>query len=80
MKEVDEMKGKLKFFGDEVEVLFPKTFDEFKFRLGEILGLIEDILPKIKLTYPGDSNNKVEINNSEDYDSFNKYLSEKKKH
>ena len=47
MKEVDEMKGKLKFFGDEVEVLFPKTFDEFKFRLGEILGLIEDILPKL---------------------------------
>lgn len=78
MEESDEMKGKIKFYGDEVEVLFPKTFDEFKVRLGEMLGLTEDFLPNIKLTYPGDSNNKVEINNSEDYDNFNKYLNEKK--
>ena len=78
MEEVDEMKGKIKFYGDEVEVLFPNTYDEFKVRLGEMLGLTEDFLANIKLTYPGDSNNKVEINSSEDYDSFNKFLNGKK--
>ena len=79
MEEVnnDDIKGKIKFYDDEIDVLLPNNFEEFKLKLGEMLGLNEDFLSKIKLTYKkGDQNDKIEIKNSEDYQNFTKYISE----
>lgn len=77
MKESDEVKGILKFYEEELEVLFPVDYSTFKTQLGEMLSLTDDSLQNFQLVYKGAKNNKVEIKNVEDYKKFINYIEEK---
>ena len=47
----EEYKGKIKFYDDEIEVLFPVDFNVFKTKLAEMLDLTEDFLINVNLSY-----------------------------
>ena len=66
----EEYKGKIKFYDDEIEVLFPIDFNIFKTKLGEMLDLTEDILNNVNLSYKDEEGDKNEIKNVEDYKFF----------
>ena len=65
-----EYKGKLIFYDEQINVLFPSNFDKFQVKLGEMLGLTDDILSNIRLSYKDEEGDKVEVKVSEDYNLF----------
>ena len=77
MNESDEVKGKLKFYEEELEVLFPIDYSTFKTKLGEMLSLTDDSLKNFQLVYKEAKNKKIEIKNVEDYKKFINYIEEK---
>ena len=66
----EEFKGTIKFYDDQINVLFPTNYDKFKEKLGEMLGLTDDFLNNIRLNYKDDDGDKVEIRSGDDYKLF----------
>ena len=79
MKETteEELKSKMKFYEDEIEISIPVEYESFKVKLGQILGLENDFMQNLKLLYKGEPEEKIEIKNAEDYQAFTKYIKEK---
>ena len=76
---MEEYRGKIKYYEDEIEVFFPIDFNLFKKKLSEMLGLTEDFLINVKLEYKDKENkNKFEIKNLDDYKIFFRNLKESK--
>ena len=73
----EEYKGKIKFYDDEIEVLFPVDFNVFKTKLAEMLDLTEDFLINVNLSYNDEKGDKNEIKNLDDYKFFIKNLKER---
>ena len=73
----EEYKGKIKFYDDEIEVLFPVDFNIFKTKLAEMLDLTEDFLINVNLSYNDEKGDKNEIKNLDDYKFFIKNLKER---
>ena len=48
---MEEFKGKIKFYDDQIDVLFPTDFNQFSKKLGEMLGLSDDFLNNIRISY-----------------------------
>ena len=65
-----ELKGKIKLYEDEIDVIFPEIFDIFKKQLCETLELPEEFLLNIRLYYRDEVDDKIEITNEEDYEFF----------
>ena len=79
MKEEHEVNGKIKFNGNEISIIYPNIFDDFKKKLGEILGLNgDDILSNFSLSYNGETEN-IEIENPTDYQKFYNYAFQQNK-
>ena len=75
-----ELKGKIKFLEDEIEVIYPEDFNLCKKKISEMIGLNEEeMLEKISLYYNDEDGDKVIINEKIDYDWFINYLKENKK-
>ena len=73
----EEYKGKIKYYEDELEVLFPIDFNIFKTKVSEMLGLTEDFLNNIRFSYKDVIGNKNEIKNLQDYQLFIKNIKDK---
>ena len=67
---MEELKGKIKFYDDEADILFPVDYKKFKERLGVILGLPEDMISNVKLSYQDEDGDKIEMKIEEDYNLF----------
>jgi hypothetical protein len=71
MREIDfqeRLKGKIEFYGEKIEFLFPENFADFKKEICEALNINEEQLTHITLTYnekDGDT-----IKTIEDYNNF----------
>ena len=63
-------KGKLIFYGDEIPVDFPPLYNQFLTLLRDILGLEENLLSNVKLSYRDEEEEKIEIKSEEDYKVF----------
>ena len=63
-------KGKLIFYGDEIPVDFPPLYNQFLILLRDILGLEENLLSNVKLSYRDEEEEKIEIKSEEDYKVF----------
>ena len=75
-----EYKGKIKFFEDETEVLYPEDFNLCIKKISEMIGLEEEeMLEKISLYYNDEEGDKVILNEKDDYEMFINYLKENKK-
>ena len=75
-----DLKGKIKFFEDEIEVIYPEDFNLCKKKISEMIGLNEEeMLEKISVYYNDEDGDKVIINEKIDYDLFINYLKENKK-
>ena len=75
-----ELKGKIKFLEDEIEVIYPEDFNLCKKKISEMIGLNEEeMLEKISVYYNDEDGDKVVISEKEDYDLFINYLKENKK-
>ena len=74
----EEFQGKLKFYDDEIEVLFPNNFEIFKKKLSEMLDLTEDFLVNVIFSYIDENGNKNIIKNIEDYQIFIKNIKSRK--
>ena len=75
-----ELKGKIKFFEEETEIIYPEDFNLCKKKISEMIGLNEEeMLEKISLYYNDEDGDKVIINEKIDYDLFINYLKENKK-
>ena len=75
-----ELKGKIKFLEDEIEVIYPEDFNLCKKKISEMIGLNEEeMLEKISVYYNDEDGDKVGINEKGDYDLFINYLKENKK-
>ena len=70
MEGKEELKGKIKFYEDEIVVLFPESFDVFKTKLCETLGLTEDFLLNVRISYKDEDDDKIEMKDKEDYNFF----------
>ena len=66
----EEYKGKIKFYDDEADISFPVDYKKFKERLGAILGLSEDMISNVKLSYKDEDGDKIEMKIEEDYNLF----------
>lgn len=75
MEEENEIKGKIKFYQNELYILFPNNFEDFQELLGEIFGLQGDFISNFTLTYTGE-NGEIEIEKTLDYKKFYSYASE----
>lgn len=75
MEEENEIKGKIKFYQNELYILFPNNFEDFQELLGEIFGLQGDFISNFTLTYTGE-NEEIEIEKTLDYKKFYSYASE----
>ena len=76
---MEEYKGKIKYYEEEIEVLFPNDYNIFRTKLSEMLGLTEEFLVNVKLYYSDEENkNKFEIKCLNDYNLFFKNLKERK--
>lgn len=73
----DQVKSTLQFYEDKLDVPLPVDYEAFKVKLGEILGLENDFMSKLKLCYKGEPPEKLEILSAEDYQVFIKYSKEK---
>ncbi len=79
MKETEEeLKGILKYYDDEIEVLFPNDFETFQIKLGEMLNLNENIFNNVNLFFKDKNGNNAKITNLQDYESFIKNIKERK--
>jgi hypothetical protein len=67
---MEKPNGKLLFYGDEVPIAFPQSFNKFIVLLREILGLDENFLSNVKLSYRDRDEDKIEIKSEEDYKIF----------
>ena len=67
---MEKPNGKLIFYGDEVPITFPPLYNNFIPLLQEILGLDDDFLSSIKLSYRDRDEDKIQINSSEEYKLF----------
>ena len=67
---MDKPNGKLVFYGDEVPIQFPSLYNQFLPLLQEILGLDENFLSSVKLSYRDRDEDKIEIKSEEDYKVF----------
>jgi len=75
-----ELKGKIKFFEDEIEIIYPEDFNLCIKKISEMIGLNEEeMLEKISVYYNDEDGDKVIINEKIDYDLFINYLKENKK-
>ena len=75
-----DLKGKIKFFEDEIEVIYPEDFNLCIKKISEMIGLNEEeMLEKISVYYNDEDGDKVIINEKIDYDLFINYLKEYKK-
>ena len=76
---MEEYKGKIKYYEEEIEVLFPNDYNIFRTKLSEMLGLTEEFLINVKLYYSDEENkNRFEIKSLNDYNLFFKNLKERK--
>ena len=75
---MEELKGKIKFYDDEADILFPIDFKKFKERLAAILGLSEDMISNVKLSYKDEDGDKIEMKIEEDYTLFIEEAKKKK--
>ncbi len=73
-----EYKGKIKFYDDQINAYFPTNFEKFKKKLGEMLGLSDDVLTNFRLSYKDEDNDKIQIKNEEDYKLFLEEIQKKK--
>ena len=67
---MEKPNGKLLFYGDEVPLAFPALYSDFLPLLREILGLDENFLSNIKLSYRDSDDDKIEIKSEDDYKIF----------
>ena len=66
-----EHRGKIKFYEEEMDVLFPEDFNLCKKKIGEIVGLPEnELLQKISLYYNDEDNDKILLTEENDYKIF----------
>jgi hypothetical protein len=75
---MEKCKGKIKFYEDQVDVIFPDNYDKFNQLLGEILGLSDDFMQNIRLSYRDEDNDKIEIKVEDDYKLFINEIKKKK--
>ena len=75
---MENCKGKIKFYEDQVDVIFPDNYDNFNQLLGEILGLSDDFMQNIRLSYRDEDNDKIEIKVEDDYKLFINEIKKKK--
>ena len=72
-----EHKGKIKFYEETMDVLFPEDFNVCIKKLGEMIGLPEDeVLKKIMLYYNDEDGDKVVLSGDADYEIFINYVKE----
>ena len=63
-----EYKGKIKFYDDEIVVLFPENFQLCKKKISEMIQINEeDILKKVTLSYTDEEGDNIELNCENDY-------------
>ena len=74
-----EYKGKIKFYDDQINAYFPTNFEKFKKKLGEMLGLSDDVLTNFRLSYKDEDNDKIQIKNEEDYKLFLEEIQKKRR-
>ena len=67
---MEKPNGKLIFYGDEVPITFPQSYDKFLLLLGEILGLEENSLSNVRFSYRDRDEDKIEIKSEDDYKIF----------
>ena len=75
---MEKCKGKIKFYEDQVDLIFPDNYDKFNQLLGEILGLSDDFMQNIRLSYRDEDNDKIEIKVEDDYKLFINEIKKKK--
>ena len=76
---MDKQNGKLIFYGDEIPITFPDSFQQFCVLLREILGLEENFLKNIRLSYRDNDEDKIEIQEEESYKIFIEEIKKGKK-
>ena len=64
------VKGFVKFYDDEKEVIFPLNYDEFRIKLGQMLGLTEDLLKCVNISFVDEEKDNIEIKSQSDYQQF----------
>ena len=74
---MQKFNGKIKFYEEQVEVNFPEKYKNFTELLSQILGLSEDFIQNIRLSYR-DNGDKIEIKGEEVYKLFFMKLKRKK--
>jgi hypothetical protein len=70
MKEEIIKKGKIIFYDNKVDLIFPNDFNTLKKDICEILGLTEDVLSNIRISYLDKDKDNVEMKVDEDYQMF----------
>ena len=72
-----EYKGRIKFYDEEMDVLFPEDFNLCKKKIGEMIGLSEDeLLNQINLYYNDEDGDKISVTEDNDYKIFIKFSKE----
>lgn len=67
---MEKPNGKLIFYGDEVPITFPPSYDKFLLILREILGLEENFISNVRLSYRDRDEDKIEVKSEDDYRIF----------
>ena len=67
---MEKFNGRIKFYDDNVNFIFPEKYENFKTSLGELLGLLEENFLNIKLSYKDEDGDKIEIRSADDYKMF----------
>ena len=75
---MENYKGRIKFYDDNVNFIFPAKYESFRISLGELLGLTEENFLNIKLSYKDEDGDKIEIKSADDYKMFFEEASKKK--
>ena len=75
---MQKFNGKIKFYEEQVEVNFPEKYKNFTELLSQILGLSEDFMQNIRLSYRDEDGDKIEIKGEEDYKLFFDEIKKKK--
>lgn len=74
-----EYLGKIKFYDEEMEVLFPEDFSLFRKKISEMVGLTEeDFLKTISMFYNDEEGDSISIRGKDDYKFFINFLKENK--
>ena len=67
---MEKPNGKLIFYGDEIPITFPLSYNKFLILLREILDLEENYLSNIRLSYRDRDDDRIELKTEEDYKIF----------